>query len=102
MAAVAAAANAPAAAAASAAAEAAGATAPPLPPSRPTTFQRLLEEQARARSRAGRGGIAFQCLITPSELHTDQHQQLCLSASKTATALAAQNKIRFGQAARFP
>jgi hypothetical protein len=60
-------------------------------------FKRLLEEQARAL-KGWPGGIAFQCLVTPAELGADQHRELCTKASTTASALASQHKLRFGQA----
>jgi hypothetical protein len=60
----------------------------------------VLEEQARAL-KGWPGGIAFQCLVTPAELGTEQHRDMCLKASATANAEASRLKIRFGQAPDF-
>ena len=79
---------------------AAAAPAPASPSGSADDFKRVLEEQARAL-KGWPGGIAFQCLVTPAELGTEQHRDICLKASATANAEASRHKIRFGQAPDF-
>jgi hypothetical protein len=79
---------------------AAPAPAPTPAPGPGDDMKRLFEEQARAL-KGWTGGVAFQCVVLPAELGAEAHRDICTRASATASAVATQAKIRFGQAPDF-
>ncbi|MBI3517050.1 MAG: hypothetical protein HY060_23715 [Proteobacteria bacterium] len=59
--------------------------------------KRSIEERAKA-VKGWPGGIVFTCVVTPADLATEPVKQICASAAASANTLAAQAKVKFGQA----
>jgi hypothetical protein len=60
-------------------------------------MKRAADEMAKA-VKGWPGGIVFTCVVAPAALETDPIQKICERAAASASALAAQVKIKFAQA----
>jgi len=71
------------------------ASAQPRPPDE--QMRRAADAMAKA-IKGWPGGIVFTCVVAPVALETDAVRQICVHAAASASALAAQVKLKFAQA----
>jgi hypothetical protein len=71
------------------------ASAQPRPPD--AEMKRAADEMVKA-IKGWPGGVVFTCVVAPAALETDAVKQICARAAASASALAAQVKVKFAQA----